>query len=130
MKPRLEDLNPEQLKITTMALSMLNKKKQMLILIHGPPESGKTTYVARAITNECIRSGIQTKLIAATGVAAAQEKGHTIHSFIRLPSFKIDWLIQFKPKQMSPTELFSYICIFTELFLLFMLCVFCVFVIN
>ena len=40
-----------------MALEMLNKKKQLLVLINGPPESGNTTYVAHTITNECINVG-------------------------------------------------------------------------
>ena len=79
-KPRLEDLNKEQRMIVDDAVQTINKGRQLLMMIHGPPGVGKTKYVVKAIMNECRRRSIFSKFVGPSGVAAKQCNGSTIHS--------------------------------------------------
>ena len=74
----MKNLDEDQQKIIKMAVGKIKGKQQLKLFLHGPPGSGKTT-VARAIARECRKKGMESVLIAVTGVAAKEGKGHTMH---------------------------------------------------
>ena len=76
----LKDLDEVQQKIVKMAIKKIKGKQQLKLFIHGPPGSGKTT-VTKAITWECRKRRMGSILIAVTGVAAKQRKGHIMHKY-------------------------------------------------
>ena len=74
----LKNLDEDQQNVVKMAVGKIKGKQQLKLFLHGPPGSGKTT-VARAIARECRKKGMESVLIAVTGVAAKEGKGHTMH---------------------------------------------------
>ena len=81
--PKLKDLTKEQRYIVDKAMEKLASGKQMMMLIHGPPGTGKTKFIASTITSLTQRNyNIQTKFLAYTGVAAAQGRGSTMHDYL------------------------------------------------
>lgn len=69
--------------------TILRSGKQLLLLIHGGPGTGKT-HLAHAVMR-CMEAHTRQKAIfcATTGVAASHQKGCTVHSLFRLPVMKV-----------------------------------------
>ena len=88
--PPLDDLNPEQRNIILYVREQMKANKQILILIHGAPGTGKTTYVAKSIIRECVRPHMRAELLAYTGVAAMAGEGYTIQKYLGISPARND----------------------------------------
>lgn len=81
--PALKKLNSGQQKIFDYVTKQLEENKQILLLVHGAPGTGKTT-LARTIVSECIKYHMKAQLVALTGVTATAGEGYTIHKFLEI----------------------------------------------